>query len=171
MAAHAAAPPYDPAAEPPAPPPAMDLASWWSRAGAAVVDFLVRVGIVAATAGIGALLSFGVTGGDAALLAIGGGLGLLIGWFVYAPLLMARWDGQTVGHRVSKTRVVMADGSRMSGGRAFVREALVKNLLMETIGGFTVVLWILNYLWPLWDDHNEALHDKLCRTRVITVTG
>ena len=162
-----AAPAYDPTAEPPAPPPAMALASWWSRVGAAVVDYFVRVGIVAVTAGCGALAY--LAGSDAGAIGLGAGVvvGLLIGWFAYAPLLMVRWDGQTVGHRVSHTRVVMADGTRMSGGRAFVREALIKGILMDVVGAFILVLLIVNYLSPLWDDHNEALHDKMARTRVI----
>jgi uncharacterized RDD family membrane protein YckC len=122
------------------------------------------------TTGCVSLLYFGVTGGDAAVgVGLGVLLGAVIGWFVYAPLLMARWNGQTVGHRVCATRVVMSDGSRISGGRAFVREALVKNILIEGIGAFTFyILPIVNYLSPLWDDANEALHDKMCGTRVIT---
>ena len=63
----------------------------------------------------------------------------------------------------------MADGSRMSGGRGFVREALVKGLLFDTIGQFTLyVLTIVNYLFALWDANNETLHDKMCRIRVVT---
>ena len=62
----------------------------------------------------------------------------------------------------------MADGSRMSGGRGFVREALVKGLLIEGVGIFTFyVLPLVNYLFPVWDRNNEALHDKLCKTRVV----
>ncbi len=39
------------------------------------------------------------------------------------------------------------------------------------IGGlFTIlILPLLNYLWPLWDKKNEALHDKMCSTRVVKV--
>ena len=57
----------------------------------------------------------------------------------------------------------------MSGGKAFAREVLVKDILFEghrrasRSGSSTLV----NYLWPLWDEHNEALHDKMCDTRVV----
>ena len=66
--------------------------------------------------------------------------------------MLARTDGQTVGHRATSTRVVMADGSRMAGRRGFVREALVKGLLIETAGSFTLyILPLVNDLFPLWD--------------------
>jgi uncharacterized RDD family membrane protein YckC len=149
-------------------PSSQQPAEWWPRVGAATIDFFVRVAIVLVCAGAGALVY--LAGDEAGDLGLGAGivLGALLGYFVYAPLMMARTGGQTVGHRVTDTRVVMADGSRMSGGRAFVREALVKNLLIEGVGVFTVyILTIANYLSPLWDDDNEALHDKICKTRVI----
>jgi uncharacterized RDD family membrane protein YckC len=133
-----------------------------------VIDFFVRLAIVAACAVAGAVLfAVSTTAGEAGV-GLGLGIGLLAGWLVYAPLMMARTNGQTVGHRAATTRVVMADGSRMSGGRAFVREVLVKNLLIETVGAFTFyVLPLVNYLFPLWDPNNEALHDKICSTRVV----
>jgi uncharacterized RDD family membrane protein YckC len=49
-----------------------------------------------------------------------------------------------------------------------VREVLAKALLIEGLGGIAFSIpTILNYLWPLWDDRDEALHDKLCGTRVV----
>ncbi len=156
-----------------APPPSsaassQQLAEWWPRAGAAAIDLVVRIGIVVACAALGALAYLAGPDAGAIGLAVGVAIGYLLALFVYAPLLLARWDGQTVGHRVTSTRIVMADGSRMPGGRAFVREALVKNILIEGVGLFTFyILPIVNYLMPLWDDGNEALHDKMCKTRVV----
>ena len=49
-----------------------------------------------------------------------------------------------------------------------MREVLVKALLMETLGSFTLnILTVVNYLFPPWDPNKEALHDKMCRTRVV----
>jgi len=77
-------------------------------------------------------------------------------------------NGQTVGHRVAKTRVVMVGGSRMTGGRAFLREAIVKNILIEGVCSFTFyILPLVNHLFPLWDPNKAALHDKMCSTRVV----
>jgi uncharacterized RDD family membrane protein YckC len=148
--------------------PVLELATWWARVGAAAVDFLVRLAIIAVPAAVGALLF--LVSADAGIVGLiaSGGFGALVASLVYAPLMIARTNGQTVGHRAVGTRIVMADGSRVTGGRAFVREVLVKNLVMEGIGSLTLyALTIANYLFPLWDDGNEALHDKICKTRVV----
>jgi len=60
-------------------------------------------------------------------------------------------------------RVVREDGYQFTAGNAIVREILVKDLLM----GICFIVQILNYLWPLWDDRNQCLHDKVCNTLVI----
>ena len=44
-----------------------------------------------------------------------------------------------------------------------MRQVLVINLLM----GLCFIVTILDYLWPLWDDRNQALHDKIVNTLVI----
>ncbi len=143
-------------------------ADWGARVGAATIDFFVRFAIAIGCAATGALLYLEDESAGEVGLAFGLVLGYVLALFVYAPLMMARTDGQTVGHRVTDTRVVMTDGSRMSGGRAFVREALVKSLLIEGVGIFTLyILPIVNYLFPLWDKDNETLHDKMCKTRVV----
>lgn len=163
------APRYDPFAEPaPAAGTGHPVAAWGDRVGAAFIDFFVRLAIFAVCMVAGA--AGYLAGGSAGEIGITAGivLGLILTWFVYAPLMMARTDGQTVGHRATNTRVVMADGSRMSGGRAFVREALVKGILIETIGAFTLyILPLVNYLFPLWDADKETLHDKITSTRVV----
>ena len=88
--------------------------------------------------------------------------------FVYAPWMIANREGQTLGHKTTNTRIVMADGSPLTGRRAVLREVLVKNLLFEGAGGFLFAIpTIVNYAWPLFDPRREALHDKLCGTRVV----
>lgn len=57
---------------------------------------------------------------------------------------------------------------RMSGGRGFVREALVKALAFDALGQFPFfILNLVNDLFALWDANNETLHDKMCITRVV----
>jgi uncharacterized RDD family membrane protein YckC len=94
----------------------------------------------------------------------GGAIGL-----AYAPIMIARTNGQTVGHRAVGTRIVRSDGSRLSGGNAALREVVVKSFVIEGLGGtFSLfIVPLVNYLWPLWDDKNEALHDKICSTKVV----
>ncbi|HEX8086103.1 MAG TPA: RDD family protein [Solirubrobacteraceae bacterium] len=110
-----------------------------------------------------------------ALLAAEDGVtaGFFLGVYViaplYAPVVMSRLDGQTFGHRAMETRIVTRSGEPVTGWNAFKREFLVKNLVVETLGGlFSLgILPIVNYLWPLWDGRDEALHDKMCDTRVV----
>jgi uncharacterized RDD family membrane protein YckC len=144
----------------------MRVAEFGSRAQAAVVDFFVRLAFVLAGTLVGALLFFaGETAGGIGLL-VGIGVGFLAG-LAYAPLMMARTGGQTVGHKASGTRIVNRDGSSLSLGQSALREVVVKWLVIDVVGGSFLLPSLLNYLWPLWDDKNEALHDKLTRTRVV----
>jgi uncharacterized RDD family membrane protein YckC len=147
-----------------APAAATDAADYMNRVGAAVLDFLVRLGIVIPGLIVGAIAG----GGGETGIWIGGGIAYLVA-LAYAPWMIATRNGQTIGHRVTNTRIVRTDGGPVSGGMAFVREILVKLILFENIlGTFTFFIGtLLNYLWPLWDDRNEALHDKMCNTRVV----
>jgi uncharacterized RDD family membrane protein YckC len=169
-----AAPAPQPSYTPPAPsappatssaPPPENLASYMERAGAAVIDFFVRAGIALAFVIVMVIVAPGDD--DAAAAA------LLIGFYVlapfYAPVAMSRWNGQTLGHRAVGTRIVTRKGEPVTGGKAVVREFLTKHLLVEIVGGLLSfgVFAILNYLWPLWDKRNEALHDKMCDTLVV----
>jgi type IV secretory pathway VirB10-like protein len=54
----------------------------------------------------------------------------------------------------------------MTFGRALLREGVGKQLL----GIITLYIYIVvDYLWPLWDRENQALHDKIASTHVIVV--
>jgi uncharacterized RDD family membrane protein YckC len=140
-----------------------NLATYGERVGAAVIDFFIRAAIALFFLFVGA-----ASGSEDAAAA-----GLVIGYYLiapfYAPIAMTRWEGQTVGHRAVGTRIVTRKGSPVTGGKAVTREVLVKNLVIEIGGGLLSlgVFGIVNYLWPLWDKDNEALHDKMCDTRVV----
>jgi uncharacterized RDD family membrane protein YckC len=41
--------------------------------------------------------------------------------------------------------------------------------LVPIIGGLTGLYSLLNYLWPLWDDKKQAIHDKIAKTNVVRV--
>jgi uncharacterized RDD family membrane protein YckC len=140
-------------------------ASWVSRAAAAVIDAVVGLVLPIATAAL-----VGVSAGDAAgavlLLAA-----FAFGWLVYAPVFMARQgerNGQTPGKQVVGIRVVRETAEPITYGYALVREFVVKQLLIGLVGGLLLYLpLLLNYLWPLWDADNRALHDMVASTRVI----
>ena len=44
----------------------------------------------------------------------------------------------------------------------------MQDLVFGFIGSLIFyVPWLLDGLWPLWDDRNQALHDKVANTFVI----
>lgn len=38
---------------------------------------------------------------------------------------------------------------------------------VPALGLFAVLVWVLDLLWPLWDDKRQALHDKVAGTNVV----
>ena len=151
------------------------LAGWWSRVGAALIDGLIVglggvVLLIAITAPFG-LLFFADE--DLGIVSIIFGfllatLCVTIVAFLYAPAMMARTDGQTLGRMVVNIRVVRAKGQPMTFGWAMLREVAVKALLFGIASSLTFGLASLaDVLWPLWDEENRALHDFIVDTRVI----
>ena len=102
-------------------------------------------------------------------------VGLMLGFLaiaivalLYAPLMMDRTNGKTLGRMAMGIRVVRATGRPMTFGFAMLREVAVKALLFGIAGSLTGGLANLaDALWPLWDEENRALHDMIVDTRVI----
>jgi uncharacterized RDD family membrane protein YckC len=152
------------------------LAGWWSRVGAQLIDGLV-IG-VASTIIIVLLVAIGATGflaNDTAgwigvvLTSLFAGLAVLAVVICYAPLMMAKTNGQTLGRMATGIRVVRANGKPMDFGYAMLREVAVKWLLFNVVGGSVTfgLAWLVDVLWPLWDEENRALHDMVVDSRVI----
>jgi uncharacterized RDD family membrane protein YckC len=151
------------------------LASWLSRVGAQLIDgLIIGVGALILFLPIGAALGIGAandsdTGVGAAIV------GLLF-WvlcvtviaFLYAPILMARTNGKTLGRMAMNIRVVRTSGEPVTFWFAFLREVVVKSFLFGFISSFTFgIASLLDLLWPLWDEENRALHDFIVSTRVV----
>jgi uncharacterized RDD family membrane protein YckC len=152
------------------PPPQGALAGWGARAGATVIDglillvpSLVLIGVVVAVA-----LSSDVGGIVVGVVSF---LAFLVVAFLYAPILMARdgeRNGQTWGKQVVGVRVVRDNGQPMDFGFAALREIALKGLALGIAGSIIPLIpYLLNYLWPLWDDQNRALHDMIVSTHVV----
>jgi uncharacterized RDD family membrane protein YckC len=130
------------------PAPGGQLAGWWLRVGATVVDFLVLLVP------------------NAILRAVGGNGG---GYFLsvvldaaYITLMLSR-RGRTVGNMAVHTRVVDSrTGGPISTGKALGRWASEFVLFL-----LLIVPGILDLLWPLWDRENQTLHDKMAGTVVL----
>ena len=151
------------------------LAGWWSRVGAAIIDgLIIGVGALLILALFGAVFSVGFFASDdagVASLIVGlllGSLSVAIVSLLYAPLMMARTNGKTLGRMALGIRVVRANGKPMTFGFAMLREVAVKALLFGILASITAGLASLaDVLWPLWDDENRALHDFIVDTRVV----
>ena len=151
------------------------LAGWWPRVGAQVIDgLIVTVGATILLVLITAPFSVGFFANDevgTVSLIVGVLLAILCAAVVallYAPALMARTNGKTLGRMATGIRVIRADGRPITFGFAMVREVAVKTLLVGIASSVTGgIAWLPDILWPLWDEENRALHDFLVNTRTI----
>jgi uncharacterized RDD family membrane protein YckC len=148
------------------------LASWGSRVGATLIDWLV---LLIPAAILSALLIGGYDTDSSAGELIGFSILSFVLWsaivLLYAPLLMIRGgerNGQTLGKQVVGITVVRDSGEPFGFWWAVLREVVVKNLAVGIASSIIPLIpWLLNYLWPLWDDENRALHDMVVSTHVI----
>jgi uncharacterized RDD family membrane protein YckC len=152
------------------------LSGWWRRVGAQLVDgVIVGLGGLALLVALTAPFSIGFFASDeVGLVSVIVGLMLAIVCvaivaLLYAPAMMARTNGRTLGRMATGIRVVRANGEPMTFGYAMLREVAVKALLIYGIAGsLTAGLAVLaDVLWPLWDEENRALHDFIVNTRVV----
>jgi uncharacterized RDD family membrane protein YckC len=159
-------------------PLAVPYAGWWSRVGAGLFDLLV-ISVPAA------LLALAVFGSVGAAFTAGDGFGivtLIVGLIsyvgvlfaaliLYAPLLMRRpgeRNGQTWGKQLVGIRVVRTNGVPMDFIHSAIREALVKGLGLGFASSIIPFIpYLLDALWPLWDDENRAIHDIVVGTWVV----
>jgi uncharacterized RDD family membrane protein YckC len=151
------------------------LASWGSRVGAQLIDgIIIGAGALILFLPIGAALGVGAaSGSDTGLGAVIVGalfwvLCVAIIAVLYAPILMARTNGKTVGRMVTNIRVVRTSGEPITFGFAMLREVAVKAIGFGAAGSVTAgIANLADYLWPLWDEENRALHDFVVNTRVV----
>lgn len=133
-----------------------------------VVSFVVNfaVGLVV---GIGSAAT-----GNESLVIAGFILSVVVGIAIYAAytgFLMirpARRNGQTLGMQAVGIRVVRTDGQPVALGTVAIRQWLMQYLVFGILAIVTLyIATLLNYLWPLWDRENRALHDMVASTRVV----
>lgn len=139
-------------------------AEWGTRAIALLIDWGIALGIFLA----GLLLA--VIGG-----AIADALGVLLSVLAYvASIGFSIWNlcirqgatGQSIGKERQGIELVKDETGRpVGGGMAFVRYLLANVLSGVTCG----VYGLLDYLWPLWDEDNKRLTDKIVTMSVVVV--
>jgi uncharacterized RDD family membrane protein YckC len=163
-----------PATGPPTTAQGRALASWWARVWATTIDSiiiavaaLILVGGVFGAAGV-RFLNDSTTVGEYVLSSLAWISVVAIVGLLYAPWLMARTNGQTLGKMVARIRVVRVDGQPIDRSFAAYREIGVKTVGLGLAGSATLGLgYLADYLWPLWDPENRALHDMVADTRVV----
>ena len=163
-----------------APPPPMrptvtagpHLAGYGSRLGGYLLDAII-LGVIS----IPLLIPFGgafhertITVGKSTghIANFGGhGFGILAQTalvLVYGTLFIGSRRGQTPGMMIVGIRCVGADtGTSVGHGKAFLR-ALVE----YTLAAALVIPWIIDMLFPLWDERNQTIHDKSVGSLVIS---
>ncbi|WP_427383475.1 RDD family protein [Janibacter sp. G56] len=174
-------------------PDGTPLASYWQRVGAYLIDAVV-LGIVtlvllgwlfyrAMQPFFSALADALETNDPSALDALDPLALVDMQYFVPAVVLsyllgvlyhvgfVAR-SGQTPGKRLVGISVRRRDRAGAPGVAVAARRyalPLLLNLLgsLPVIGSLAVIGWILDLLWPAWDDQRQAWHDKVADTLVV----
>jgi uncharacterized RDD family membrane protein YckC len=148
-------------------------ASWGTRLGGWLVDaviFVVAQLIMSAIFRTNNTLSvrFTTTMGDGTVrhnhFSVLAALLTIVVSLIYTTVLCGGPRGQTVGMMVVGVRVVR-DGTLdvLGYGRALWRS------VVELVFRYTIVVWVLDSLFPLWDRKNQTLHDKFAKTVVIRI--
>ena len=162
---------FAPRPERPAPPSKEELAEFWQRLVAVLIDgFIIGAVALIVLAIVGAgFFADGNAGASDFIISL-----LLLTVFftlialVYAPLIMTRTGGRTPGKMVTGCRVVRADGQRVTFGWAVLREVVVKGLVLGIAASLTGgIAYLVDGLWPLFDGQNRALHDYVVDSRVV----
>jgi uncharacterized RDD family membrane protein YckC len=133
--------------------PVYKLSGWGKRVWATIIDSFVITAIFYAL-----VMLSGLTGPVAQVLAV------LVVITAYSAGMLTFNNGQTFGKRTANIRVVREDGKPIEFGWAAYRETFCKGIL----GLFPFYL-LVDYLWPLPDDQNRAIHDIIVKSRVVEV--
>src|SRR6476646_2790524 len=122
-------------------------AGFWRRFAGAFIDGIV--------VGIASGILRGILGNGA-----GSGFGLLVS-AVYFTAFIGADRGQPLGQMALGIRVVGLDtGGTIGYGRA---------LLRWFISIFSAIVFLLGYLWMLWDSEKQCWHDKAANDVVVPV--
>ena len=93
---------------------------------------------------------------------------VMTGYIVWWLIVLGR--GQTPGKQIVGIRVIRDDGTPSDWGYTFLREFVIKFLLVGLLSDATLgIARLVDYLWPLWDKAKkmQTLHDKLLGTIVV----
>ena len=134
-----------------APPAGREYAGFWIRFGSLFIDGII-IGIIT--------LPFGTVRTTQGNVIIFFNPLRNIAHFVYAWLMIALVNGQTLGMMLLGLRITRPNGEKVDLGRAAARAA------MAYVSGIAIGL---GYLWALWDPEKRTWHDIVADTRVYRI--
>ncbi len=156
---------------------AMRYAEWGQRVPGALIDGLISGGaaivliVIAMTLGL--LGSAAGGGGDTGSSIMGGlmCIGVVLagvaslGVGLYNKVFLVAKRGASIGQGIMGLKMVDAAGNLPQMGSLIIRLLVSVGLGMIPMVGTLGV--IIDYLWPLWDEKKQTLHDKVAGTFVI----
>ena len=142
------------------------------RVKAALIDFIISMAALAVplVVLIFAIVSIATRDDDTVTSGEGWAIFFSVIGFLFW-LLWAGWffgyrqgkSGTTPGKRAAGICLVSIKTGVVPGGGTGVGRWLLPHLL----NSFAGVYWIIDLLWPLWDDDNQRLTDKIVSTQVV----
>jgi uncharacterized RDD family membrane protein YckC len=175
----------------PTTPEGVLLSGWWRRVAARIVDGVICAVLTAVVTfpalgrAAGIMSDFFRDSIDAAqaggapppapvelasaLLPVS--LASLVIYMAYEIVLLT-WHGTTPGRRLVGISVRLRERPGPPPLSAVVRRTFVKEAgsivgLLPLVGVLGSLFTVLDSLWPLWDEHRQALHDKAAATNVV----
>ena len=94
----------------------------------------------------------------------------LLSWVITAVYCIAFWTttAQTPGKMAVGISVRRADQPGPLDLLTSVRRRLISIVqILPVVGGIYFLIFLIDYLWPLWDDKRQSLHDKVAQTQVV----
>lgn len=157
--------------------PQVTYASWGARAGALVLDGLISIvlylpGLAAVIATIATADTRDNLDGTTSVTNVSGGLIGLSAILFLAAFVVQIWNqgwrtgskGWSWGKQAVGIKLVSEATAQPPGGWIGIGRLLLRGLLGSISGG---IYTVLTYLWPLWDEKNQSLDDKMFSTLVI----
>jgi uncharacterized RDD family membrane protein YckC len=134
---------------------ALEYAGFWIRLGAAVIDFIILLFILA-------VIYYSVFRFIAPIMLSGRFIMIFISisWFIEIAYLVAfwAWRGQTPGKLLTGIKIIRTDSSPITWRYALLRYL---GYIISTITFF------IGFIWIAFDDRKQGLHDKIADTYVV----
>lgn len=175
-------------------PDGAPLAGWWHRVGAYLIDLVILAVVTSLLAfpfirdflgALGDFIDVAVTAAQdgrpapptavfeeeiaGALLGIGA-IGFVVSFLYTVTFLM--WKQATPGKLAVGLRVRLRESPELPLSAVLVRWGTQSGApgllgLVPFVGFLASVFSLLDVLWPLWDDKNQAIHDLVAKTNVV----